>query len=158
MRHLNLGRLCPDSSTEITILADAGRSWHDHLSLRAGLMAGVAKALHGNRQAHHSAVRRICRALQAPLARADLARFWRGRRFGCPLHLAYVCPARAVALDLATAAAFSLFLEGEGLSCSAWSRKPFPAWGSFPVWVLVVLSILLYDGIKKPQSLIRLRQ
>ena len=54
------------------------------------------------------------------------------------------------ALDLGTA--FALFL----IFGKRWALLPgliaeaIPGMGVFPVWVLVVLSILLYDGIKKP--------
>ena len=53
------------------------------------------------------------------------------------------------ALDLATA--FILLIFGR-----RWALLPglameaIPGMGVFPVWVLVVLSIILYDGIKKP--------
>jgi hypothetical protein len=54
------------------------------------------------------------------------------------------------ALDLATA--FVLFL----IFGRRWALLPglvmeaIPGMGVFPWWVLVVLSIILYDGIKKP--------
>jgi hypothetical protein len=55
------------------------------------------------------------------------------------------------ALDLATA--FILFL----IFGRRWALLPglvmeaIPGMGVFPWWVLVVVSIVLYDGIKKPQ-------
>jgi len=54
------------------------------------------------------------------------------------------------ALDIATA--FALFL----IFGKRWALLPglvveaIPGMGVFPVWVLVVLSIIVYDGIKKP--------
>jgi hypothetical protein len=56
------------------------------------------------------------------------------------------------ALDLATA--FALFL----IFGKRWALLPgliaeaIPGMGVFPVWVLVVLSIAIYDGIKKPHK------
>lgn len=52
-------------------------------------------------------------------------------------------------LDLATAAALFLILGKRWALLPGLIAEAIPGMGIFPVWVLVVLSILLYDGIKK---------
>ena len=54
-------------------------------------------------------------------------------------------------LDLATAAALFLILGRRWALLPGLVAEAIPGMGVFPVWVLVVLSIILYDGIKKPQ-------
>ena len=54
-------------------------------------------------------------------------------------------------LDLATAAALFLILGRRWALLPGLAAEAIPGMGVFPVWVLVVLSIILYDGIKKPQ-------
>jgi hypothetical protein len=54
------------------------------------------------------------------------------------------------ALDLATAFALFLILGRRWALLPGLIAEAIPGVGVFPVWVLVVLSILLYDGIKKP--------
>jgi hypothetical protein len=54
------------------------------------------------------------------------------------------------ALDLATAFALFLILGRRWALLPGLIAEAIPGMGVFPVWVLVVLSILLYDGIKKP--------
>jgi len=54
-------------------------------------------------------------------------------------------------LDLATAAALFLILGRRWALLPGLVAEAIPGMGVFPVWVLVVLSVILYDGIKKPQ-------
>ena len=55
------------------------------------------------------------------------------------------------ALDGATALALFLILGKRWALLPGLIAEAIPGMGVFPVWVLVVLSIFLYDGIKKPQ-------
>jgi hypothetical protein len=54
------------------------------------------------------------------------------------------------ALDLATAFALFLILGRRWALLPGLIAEAIPGMGIFPVWLLVVLSIILYDGIKKP--------
>ena len=54
------------------------------------------------------------------------------------------------ALDVATAFALFLILGKRWALLPGLVTEAIPGMGVFPVWVLVVLSILVYDGIKKP--------
>ena len=53
-------------------------------------------------------------------------------------------------LDLATAFVLFLILGRRWALLPGLIAEAIPGMGIFPVWVLVVLSILIYDGIKKP--------
>lgn len=53
-------------------------------------------------------------------------------------------------LDLATAFILFLILGRRWALLPGLIAEAIPGMGIFPVWVLVVLSILIYDGIKKP--------
>ena len=55
------------------------------------------------------------------------------------------------ALDLATAFILFLIFGRRWALLPGLAMEAIPGMGVFPWWVLVVLSILLYDGIKKPQ-------
>jgi hypothetical protein len=54
------------------------------------------------------------------------------------------------ALDVATAFALFLILGRRWALLPGLVAEAIPGMGIFPVWVLVVLSIIIYDGIKKP--------
>jgi hypothetical protein len=56
------------------------------------------------------------------------------------------------ALDLATAFILFLILGRRWALLPGLIAEAIPGMGVFPVWVLVVLSIIIYDGIKKPQK------
>ena len=56
------------------------------------------------------------------------------------------------ALDLATAFALFLILGRRWALLPGLIAEAIPGMGIFPWWVLVVLSVILYDGIKKPQK------
>lgn len=53
-------------------------------------------------------------------------------------------------LDFATAFALFLILGKRWALLPGLITEAIPGMGVFPVWVLVVASILVYDGIKKP--------
>jgi hypothetical protein len=53
-------------------------------------------------------------------------------------------------LDLATAVILFLVLGRRWALLPGLIAEAIPGIGIFPVWLLVVLSIILYDGIKKP--------
>jgi hypothetical protein len=53
-------------------------------------------------------------------------------------------------LDLATAVILFLVLGRRWALLPGLIAEAIPGMGVFPVWLLVVLSIILYDGIKKP--------
>ena len=55
-------------------------------------------------------------------------------------------------LDLATAFILFLILGRRWALLPGLVAEAIPGMGVFPVWVLVVLSIIIYDGIKKPQK------
>ncbi len=54
------------------------------------------------------------------------------------------------ALDLATAFILFLIFGRRWALLPGLAMEAIPGMGVFPWWVLVVLSIILYDGIKKP--------
>lgn len=54
------------------------------------------------------------------------------------------------ALDIATAFALFLILGKRWALLPGLVMEAIPGMGVFPVWLLVVLSIIVYDGIKKP--------
>jgi hypothetical protein len=54
-------------------------------------------------------------------------------------------------LDLATALALFLILGRRWALLPGLVAEAIPGMGVFPIWVLVVLSIIFYDGIKKPR-------
>ena len=54
------------------------------------------------------------------------------------------------ALDLATAFILFLIFGRRWVLLPGLVMEAIPGMGVFPWWVLVVLSILMYDGIKKP--------
>lgn len=56
------------------------------------------------------------------------------------------------ALDLATAFVLFLILGRRWALLPGLVAEAIPGMGVFPVWVLVVLSIVIYDGIKRPQK------
>jgi hypothetical protein len=55
-------------------------------------------------------------------------------------------------LDLVTAVILFLVLGRRWALLPGLIAEAIPGMGIFPVWLLVVLSIILYDGIKKPQK------
>jgi hypothetical protein len=55
-------------------------------------------------------------------------------------------------LDLATAVILFLILGRRWALLPGLIAEAIPGMGIFPVWVLVVLSIIIYDGIKKPHK------
>jgi hypothetical protein len=56
------------------------------------------------------------------------------------------------ALDLATAFVLFMILGRRWALLPGLVAEAIPGMGVFPVWVLVVISIIIYDGIKKPQK------
>jgi hypothetical protein len=54
-------------------------------------------------------------------------------------------------LDGATALALYMILGKRKALLGGLILEAIPGMGVFPAWVLVVLSIILYDGIKKPR-------
>jgi hypothetical protein len=56
------------------------------------------------------------------------------------------------ALDLATAFALFLILGRRWALLPGLVAEAIPGMGIFPVWVLVVLSIIIYDEVKKPRK------
>jgi hypothetical protein len=56
------------------------------------------------------------------------------------------------ALDLATAAALFVIFGRRWALLPGLIAEAIPGMGVFPWWVLVVLSIIAYDGIKKPHK------
>jgi hypothetical protein len=56
------------------------------------------------------------------------------------------------AVDLGTALILFLILGRRWALLPGLIAEAIPGMGVFPVWVLVVLSIAIYDGIKKPPT------
>lgn len=63
--------------------------------------------------------------------------------------MTFVPPAQ-IAIDLVTALALFWILGRRWALLPGFIAEAIPGLGVFPVWVLVVLSIVLYDGFKKP--------
>ncbi|MBZ5643495.1 MAG: hypothetical protein LAO19_12100 [Acidobacteriia bacterium] len=61
-----------------------------------------------------------------------------------------IAPPLQVALDVVTAIILFLILGRRWALLPGLVAEAIPGMGVFPVWVLVVLSIIIYDGIKKP--------
>ena len=68
-------------------------------------------------------------------------------------HFLTFAPPFEWALDLATAFALFLILGKRWPLLPGLVAEAIPGMGIFPVWVLVVLSIVLYDGIKRPSKI-----
>ncbi len=64
-----------------------------------------------------------------------------------------IAPPLQVALDVVTAIVLFLILGRRWALLPGLVAEAIPGMGVFPVWVLVVLSIIIYDGIKKPHKL-----
>jgi hypothetical protein len=56
------------------------------------------------------------------------------------------------AIDLGTAAALFVIFGKRWALLPGLVMEAIPGMGVFPWWVLVVLSIMLYDGVKKPHK------
>ena len=63
-----------------------------------------------------------------------------------------IAPPLQVALDVVTAIVLFLILGRRWALLPGLVTEAIPGMGVFPVWVLVVLSIIIYDGIKKPNK------
>jgi len=63
-----------------------------------------------------------------------------------------IAPPLQIALDAATAVALFVILGRRWALLPGLIVEAIPGMGVFPVWVLVVLSIIMYDGIKKPHK------
>jgi len=63
--------------------------------------------------------------------------------------ITFVPPAQ-IAIDVVTALALFWILGRRWALLPGFIAEAIPGLGVFPVWVLVVLSIILYDGFKKP--------
>lgn len=61
-------------------------------------------------------------------------------------------PPLQVALDMVTALLLFLILGRRWALLPGLIAEAIPGMGVFPVWVLVVISIIIYDGIKKPHK------
>ena len=61
-----------------------------------------------------------------------------------------IAPPAQVALDVGTGAALFLILGRRWALLPGLIAEAIPGMGVFPVWILVVLSIAIYDGIKRP--------
>jgi hypothetical protein len=61
-----------------------------------------------------------------------------------------IAPPLQWALDLGTAFALFLILGRRWALLPGLIAEAIPGMGVFPVWILVVLSITIYDGIKRP--------
>jgi hypothetical protein len=61
-----------------------------------------------------------------------------------------IAPPLQIALDAATALVLFVILGRRWALLPGLVVEAIPGMGVFPVWVLVVLSIIMYDGIKKP--------
>ena len=61
-----------------------------------------------------------------------------------------IAPPLQIAVDIVTALILFLILGRRWALLPGLVTEAIPGMGVFPVWVLVVLSIIIYDGIKKP--------
>ena len=66
--------------------------------------------------------------------------------------ITFLAPAQ-LAVDLVTALILFWILGKRWALLPGFIAEAIPGVGVFPVWVLVVLSILAYDGFKKPTKL-----
>jgi len=64
-----------------------------------------------------------------------------------------IAPPLQIALDVVTAFILFLVLGRRWALLPGLIAEAIPGMGVFPVWVLVVLSIIIYDGIKKPKAI-----
>jgi hypothetical protein len=65
------------------------------------------------------------------------------------ISMTFVPPVQ-LAIDMATAAALFWVLGKRWALLPGFIAEAIPGMGVFPWWVLVVLSILLYDGFRRP--------
>jgi hypothetical protein len=72
---------------------------------------------------------------------SDLLSFW-----------TVIAPPLQWAIDIGTALVLLLILGRRWALLPGLIAEAIPGMGVFPVWVLVVLSIAIYDGIKKPHK------
>jgi hypothetical protein len=63
-----------------------------------------------------------------------------------------IAPPVQWALDLGTACILFLILGRRWALLPGLITEAIPGMGVFPVWILVVLSIAIYDGVKKPSK------
>jgi hypothetical protein len=70
---------------------------------------------------------------------SDILSFW-----------ATIAPPVQWALDVGTAFVLFLILGRRWALLPGLIAEAIPGMGVFPVWILVVLSIAIYDGVKKP--------
>ncbi len=63
-----------------------------------------------------------------------------------------IAPPLQIGLDVATAVILFLILGRRWALLPGLIAEAIPGMGIFPVWVLVVLSIIIYDGIRKPHK------
>ena len=61
-----------------------------------------------------------------------------------------IAPPAQLALDVGTAAVLFLILGRRWALVPGLIAEAIPGMGVFPVWILVVLSIAIYDGFKRP--------
>ena len=62
-----------------------------------------------------------------------------------------IAPPLQIGLDVVTALVLFLILGRRWALLPGLITEAIPGMGIFPVWVLVVLSIMIYDEIKKPK-------
>ncbi len=67
-------------------------------------------------------------------------------------HFVTFAPPFELALDMATAFVLFLILGRRWPLLPGLVAEAIPGLGLFPIWILVVLSIGLYDGIKRPRK------
>jgi len=65
---------------------------------------------------------------------------------------ATIAPPAQWALDVGTAVALFLILGRRWALLPGLVAEAIPGMGVFPVWILVILSIAIYDGDKKPSK------
>jgi hypothetical protein len=69
---------------------------------------------------------------------------------------ATIAPPVQWALDVGTAFALFLILGRRWALLPGLVAEAIPGMGVFPVWILVVFSIAIYDGVKKPPTKARI--